>query len=65
MPIFHLFVLHLALIHISLFPNMSVVENVEYALKLRAELKQNSRKIALSTLEAIGMLCLLYTSRCV
>lgn len=40
----------------ALFPNMSVLENVEYALKLRADLKQNSRKIALSTLEAIGML---------
>ena len=35
---------------------MSVLENVEYALKLRAYLKQNRRKIALSTLEANGML---------
>lgn len=40
----------------ALFPNMSVLENVEYALKLRADLKKDSRKTALSTLEAIGML---------
>lgn len=40
----------------ALFPNMSVLENVEYALKQRADLKKDSRKTALSTLEAIGML---------
>ena len=39
----------------ALFPNMSVLENVEYALKLRADLKPNSRKIAEQTLDQIGM----------
>lgn len=39
----------------ALFPNMSVLENVEYALKLRADKKEKSREIALQTLEAIGM----------
>lgn len=39
----------------ALFPNMTVLENVEYALKLRPDKKKNSRQIALSTLEAIGM----------
>ena len=29
----------------ALFPNMSVLENVEYALKLNEETKKNSRKI--------------------
>lgn len=39
----------------ALFPNMTVLENVEYALKLRPDMKQNSREIATQTLEAIGM----------
>lgn len=39
----------------ALFPNMTVLENVEYALKLRTELKKNARSIALKTLEQIGM----------
>jgi iron(III) transport system ATP-binding protein len=39
----------------ALFPNMTVLENVEYALKLHEQTKKDSRKIALSTLEAIGM----------
>ena len=39
----------------ALFPNMTVLENVEYALKLRSDKKAESRKIALQTLEAIGM----------
>ena len=40
----------------ALFPNMTVLENVEYALKLNKETKDNARKIALETLEMIGML---------
>lgn len=39
----------------ALFPNMTVLENVEYALKLRKEFKNHSREIALETLEMIGM----------
>lgn len=39
----------------ALFPNMTVLENVEYALKLRPETKAKSRTIAESTLDAIGM----------
>ena len=39
----------------ALFPNMTVLENVEYALKLRPGKKAESRKIALQTLDAIGM----------
>lgn len=39
----------------ALFPNMDVLENVEYALKLRPEFKKNSREIAERTLEQIGM----------
>ena len=39
----------------ALFPNMTVLENVEYALKNKKELKDNSRQIALDTLEMIGM----------
>lgn len=39
----------------ALFPNMSVLENVEYALKLKKDKKQKSREIALKTLEQIGM----------
>lgn len=39
----------------ALFPNMTVLENVEYALKLKESTKKKSREIALSTLDAIGM----------
>ena len=39
----------------ALFPNMTVLENVEYALKNIKELKFQSREIALKTLEMIGM----------
>lgn len=39
----------------ALFPNMTVLENVEYALKLNAATKSKSREIATKTLEQIGM----------
>ncbi|MCI8541377.1 MAG: ABC transporter ATP-binding protein [Erysipelotrichaceae bacterium] len=39
----------------ALFPNMTVLENVEYALRLRADKKAESRSIAVKTLEQIGM----------
>ena len=39
----------------ALFPNMTVLENVEYALKLNKEFSENSREIAEKTLEQIGM----------
>lgn len=39
----------------ALFPNMTVLENVEYALKLHPETKGKSREIAQKTLEQIGM----------
>ena len=39
----------------ALFPNMSVLENVEYALKLRPETKVNSKEIAMQTLVQMGM----------
>lgn len=39
----------------ALFPKMSVLENVEYALKLHSETKQNSEEIARRTLDMIGM----------
>ena len=39
----------------ALFPNMTVLENVEYALKLRKDKKDNARQIATETLEMIGM----------
>lgn len=40
----------------ALFPNMTVLENVEYALKLDKETKKTSKDVALKTLEMIGML---------
>ena len=59
----------------ALFPNMTVLENVEYALKIKPETKADSRKRAERTLDMIGMSdqlnkkphhlsggCLLYTS---
>lgn len=39
----------------ALFPNMTVLENVEYALKLNPKTKAKSRDIATHTLEQIGM----------
>lgn len=39
----------------ALFPNMTVLENVEYALKLRKDTASRSREIAEHTLEMIGM----------
>ncbi len=39
----------------ALFPNMTVLQNVEYALKLRKDKRANARKIATETLEMIGM----------
>lgn len=39
----------------ALFPNMTVLENVEYALKLRKDKKENARQVATETLEMIGM----------
>lgn len=40
----------------ALFPNMSVFENVEYALKLNKDLRSRSKEIASQTLEQIGMM---------
>lgn len=40
----------------ALFPNMTVFENVEYALKLNPDLKAKSKEIASHTLEQIGMM---------
>ena len=39
----------------ALFPNMTVLENVEYALKLRKDKKADARKTAMETLDMIGM----------
>lgn len=39
----------------ALFPNMTVLENVEYALTLRKETKKSAREIALRTLEQVGL----------
>ena len=39
----------------ALFPNMTVLENVEYALKNRRKFRMHAREIALQTLEMIGM----------
>lgn len=39
----------------ALFPNMTVLQNVEYALKLRKDKKENATKIAKETLDMIGM----------
>lgn len=40
----------------ALFPNMTVLQNVEYALTLRKETKSSAREIALKTLEQVGLL---------
>ena len=39
----------------ALFPNMTVLENVEYALKIRPETKADATQRAKRTLEMIGM----------
>ena len=39
----------------ALFPNMTVLENVEYALKNRKDLRSQAREIATKTLDMIGM----------
>ena len=40
----------------ALFPNMTVLQNVEYALTLRKETKKQAREIALQTLEQVGLI---------
>jgi len=39
----------------ALFPNMTVLQNVQYALTLRKETKAEAREIALRTLEQVGL----------
>ena len=39
----------------ALFPNMNVLENVEYALKLQPETKAQAREIAMRTIEQVGL----------
>lgn len=39
----------------ALFPNMTVLENVEYALRINPKFKSEARAIATRTLELIGM----------
>ena len=39
----------------ALFPNMTVLENVKYALTLRKETKKDAEAIALRTLEQVGL----------
>ncbi len=39
----------------ALFPNMTVLENVRYALTLRKETKKDATQIALRTLEQVGL----------
>ena len=40
----------------ALFPNMTVLQNVEYALTLRKETKKKARQVALRTLEQVGLM---------
>jgi len=40
----------------ALFPNMTVLQNVQYALTLRKETKKDAKNIALRTLEQVGLL---------
>ena len=40
----------------ALFPNMTVLENVQYALKLNKETKAQAKQIALQTLEQVGLM---------
>lgn len=39
----------------ALFPNMTVLQNVEYALTLQEKTKKDARKIALNTIEQVGL----------
>lgn len=39
----------------ALFPNMTVLQNVEYALTLRKETKSSAREIAMRTIEQVGL----------
>ena len=39
----------------ALFPNMTVLENVQYALKINPETKKDSKAIAMETLDMIGL----------
>ena len=39
----------------ALFENMTVLKNVEYALRLRKDLKSKSREIALKMIEQVGL----------
>lgn len=39
----------------ALFPNMTVLQNVQYALTLRRDTKKTARDIALRTLEQVGL----------
>ncbi|MBQ2927965.1 MAG: ATP-binding cassette domain-containing protein [Oscillospiraceae bacterium] len=40
----------------ALFPNMTVLQNVQYALTLRKETKKDARLMAIRTLEQVGLL---------
>lgn len=40
----------------ALFPNMTVLQNVQYALTLHKETKKNARETALRTLEQVGLM---------
>ena len=40
----------------ALFENMTVLQNVEYALKIKKETKKNSRDTALSMIKEVGLL---------
>ena len=44
----------------ALFPNMTVLKNVQYALTLRKETKANAEAIAIRTLEQVGLLDQMY-----
>ena len=39
----------------ALFPNMTVLQNVEYALKFQPDLKKNARALAIDMLNQVGM----------
>jgi len=39
----------------ALFPNMTVLENIEYALTLRKDTKKEARNIAMKTIEQVGL----------
>ena len=40
----------------ALFPNMTVLQNVQYALTLRKDTKKDAKSIAMHTLEQVGLL---------